>query len=92
MNGVLQGRKQFSPQGASVLCKQSMWMTVAEVIALLGVPTLHKAMSYTSYMLVKQDGFLEDRRKVKEEVRREALQGWVRNGGEDFTLLSSSHV
>lgn len=91
VNGVLQGRKQFSPQGASVLCKQSMWMAVAEVIALLGIPTLQKALSYTSYMLVKGDGSLEDRRKVKEEVRREALEGWVRNGGEDFTLFSSSH-
>ena len=90
MNGVLQGRKQFSPQGASVLCKKRMWKAVAEVVALLGSPALQKTQSHTTYLLLKNDELLRERRKVKEEVRSEALQGWSRNGGEDFSLLSSS--
>lgn len=92
MNGVLQGRKQFSLQGASVLCKQSMWKAVAEVVALLGIPTLQKTLLHGSYLMLKKDELLEERRKVREEVRSEALKGWIRNGGDDFTLLTLSHA
>ena len=92
MNGVLQGRKQFSPQGASSLCKQSMWKAVAEVVALLGISTLQKTLSHGTYLMLMKDELLEDRRRVKEEVRSKALKCWIRNGEEDFALLSSSHA
>lgn len=92
MNGVRQGRKQFSLQGASALCKQSMWKTAAEVVALLGNPTLQKTLSCNTYQMLKKDELLEHRRKVKEELRSEALKCWVRNGGEGFTLLFSPHA
>lgn len=85
VNGVLQGRKQFSPQGASALCKQSMWKAVGEVVVSLSIPTLQKTLSHNTYLMMKLDELLENRRKVKEEVRSEALRGWIRNGGEDFT-------
>lgn len=87
-NGVLQGRKQSAPQGASNLSKKNMWKAVAEVVALLGVPALQRTLSYSSYRELKQDELLEERRKVKEEARSDALKGWIRNGGEDFTLFS----
>lgn len=87
VNGVRQGRKQFSLQGASALCKQSMWKTAAEVVALLGNPTLQKTLSCNTYQMLKKDELLEHRRKVKEELRSEALKCWVRNDGEGFTLL-----
>lgn len=86
VNGVLQGRKQFSPQGASVLCKQSTWKAAAEVVALLGIPTLQKTLSYHNYQMLEKDELLEHRRKVKEELRSKVLNHWIRNGGEDFTV------
>jgi len=92
VNGVLQGRKQFSPQGASVLCKQGMWKAVAEVVVLLGFPTLQKTLSYNNYQMLKDDELLQERRKVKHEVRSEALKVWIRNGGGYFTLSSSTPV
>lgn len=85
-NGVLQGRKQFTPQGASVLCKKSMWKAVAEVVAMLGVPVLESTLSHGTYGELKLDECLANRRKVKEDIRSDALKGWIANGGEDFTL------
>ncbi len=92
VNGVRQGQKQFSPQGASVLCKQSMWRIAAEVVALLDIPTLQKTLSCNTYQMLKTDELLEHRRKVKEELRSEALKCWFRNGGEEFTLLIPFHA
>ncbi|KAI9881143.1 MAG: hypothetical protein M1830_008301 [Pleopsidium flavum] len=88
INGVLQGRKQFHPQGASSLCKKSTWKAVAEVVGLLGIPSLKRTLSNSKYEDLKRDKLLRDRTKVKEEVRSDALKGWITNGGEKFTLSS----
>lgn len=83
IGGVLQGRKQFDPRGASMLCRKSMWELAAEVAALVTVPAVSQALSLGSYELVKANGLLEERRNVKEEVEDAALRGWVRNEGDE---------
>lgn len=86
VNGVLQGRTQFSPQGASALCKKRMWKAVADTVALLDIAGFESILSHETYQALKEDTFLENRRKVKDDVRAEALKGWIRNGGDDFAL------
>jgi tRNA-specific adenosine deaminase 1 len=90
IGGVLQGRKQFDPRGASMLCRKSMWKLAAEVATLVAVPAVSLAMNVGSYELVKANG-LEGRRRAKEEAKREALRGWVRNeGDEGWQLIGES--
>lgn len=83
IGGVLQGRKQFDPRGASMLCRKSKWKLAAEVAALVAIPAVSQALSVGSYGLVKGAGVLEGRRRVKEEVKAEALRGWVGNWGDE---------
>jgi tRNA-specific adenosine deaminase 1 len=83
IGGVLQGRKQFDPRGASMLCRKSMWKLAAEVAALVAIPAVSQVLSLGSYELVKSASLLEGRRKVKEEVKEKALKGWVRNSGDE---------
>ncbi|KAL1840835.1 hypothetical protein VTJ49DRAFT_7678 [Mycothermus thermophilus] len=89
VGGVLQGRKAFDVRGASATSRRRMWSAAAEVAALLGPGHAEIAgvLAKTTYGEVKKSDLLEGRRRVKEEVRREALKGWVRNiGDEGFSL------
>ena len=86
INGVLQGRKQVDPRGASAVCRRKMWKAVVEVIALLGVPALRSVLSHSKYASLKEDDVLKDRSHVKRVVRNQALKGWIRNAGDDFEL------
>ncbi|KAF2020612.1 hypothetical protein BU24DRAFT_3956 [Aaosphaeria arxii CBS 175.79] len=87
IGGVLQGRKQFDPRGASQICRTSMWRGVLEVASMLAVTRVVAALGKRTYADVKGSGVLGARRVVKDDVRREALAGWVRNGGDgDFDL------
>lgn len=86
INGVLQGRKQVDPRGASAVCRRNMWKAVVEVIALLELPALHKVLSHSTYASSKEDDMLKDRLHVKHVVRTQALTGWIRNAGGDFEL------
>ena len=60
-----------------------MWKLAAEVAALADIPALSQTLRAESYGLVKGSGLLEWRRRVKEEVKGEALKGWVGNGGDE---------
>jgi tRNA-specific adenosine deaminase 1 len=85
IGGVLQGRKQFDPRGASRMCKKRLWELAREVAALAACEDVERGLDSASYAEVKCGMVLGARRKVKQEVRDEALRGWVRNaGGEDF--------
>ena len=86
INGVLQGRKQTDPRGASSVCRARIWRAVLDVAALLSMPMIHKAVSSHRYIAIKQTGLLENHRRVKEDVKREALAGWVDNVEDDFDL------
>jgi tRNA-specific adenosine deaminase 1 len=83
IGGVLQGRKQFDPRGASMICRKRMWELAAEVAAIVDVPDITRALRAGLYELVKASGLLEERRRVKAEVKEKALKGWVRNEGDD---------
>ncbi len=85
IGGVLQGRKQYDPRGASRVCKRRMWKLALEVAGLAAVPAVETCLRVGKYGVVKQSGLLSERRRVKSEVRDGALKGWVRNeGGEGF--------
>lgn len=86
IGGVLQGRKQFDPRGASMICKRNMWKLALDVAAMVAVPTISQVLSSGSYYQMKKSSLLEGRRNVKEEVKEKALQGWTPNGGDDFSL------
>ncbi|KAJ4304844.1 hypothetical protein N0V90_000372 [Kalmusia sp. IMI 367209] len=83
IGGVLQGRKQFDPRGASAICRRSMWKVALQIASVAGVPTLSRALGKARYEEVKANEVLVDRRKVKEDVRREGLRGWAKNTGDD---------
>ncbi|MCJ1244161.1 hypothetical protein MMC30_001359 [Trapelia coarctata] len=86
INGVLQGRKQIDPRGASSVCRLKTWRAVLDIAALLAIPALTRALSSLSYAELKDTELLKDRRRVKEETRELALAGWIRNVGGNFEL------
>ena len=86
INGVLQGRKHTDPKGSSAVSNLRMWSTIIQVLASLRILAFEKCEYHVKYQQIKGDGLLEDRRRVKEEVRTESLKGWVRNEGDDFEL------
>jgi tRNA-specific adenosine deaminase 1 len=50
------------------------------------MPAIERCLKVPTYGAVKASTLLEERRKVKSDVRK-ALGGWIRNeGGENFTL------
>ena len=85
ISGVLQGRKQFDPRGASRLCRKSLWRAVADVAALVAVPVLVKATMGVRYQDVKAGELLSGRRCVEEDMKGKdgPLRGWQRNEGDD---------
>lgn len=90
VGGILQGRKQFDPRGASKVCKKGMWKLAVDIAAVLGMPALDMAIVVGSYRAVKESQRLRDRRKVKEDVRAVLTKGdpWVKNdGGEAFGMV-----
>lgn len=76
INGVLQGRKQTDRMGASALSKTQIWNLVLDIIGLIEVPALRNVLKMCSYLDMKRSQALEHRRRVKEDVKNEALKGW----------------
>ena len=79
INGVLQGRKQSDPKGASCVSRKSMWRAVVDVTLVAGLPALAEGLRKRTYGGLKGGGELEAREQVKKEVRTLALKGWKRN-------------
>lgn len=64
-----------------------MSTTVLQVLAALGTPDLLREISESSRVKAwKQSVLLADRRGVKADVRAKALEGWIRNEGDDFEV------
>ena len=82
IGGVLQGRKQFDPRGASLICRKSIWKAVMEVGALTAVPALIETLKGSTYMDVKESEVLIARKEAKKVVRERVLKGWVANKGD----------
>ena len=86
INGVLQGRKQLDPRGASCVSRRAMWRAVLD----LGLPTLATGLRGKTYGEVK--GASVGRERVKREVRALALRGWRRNVGDEAWGLDEGIV
>ncbi|KAJ4361789.1 hypothetical protein N0V83_010730 [Neocucurbitaria cava] len=86
IGGVLQGRKQLDPRGASQTCRRSMWSVALQVVGAVGVPLLVEVLRQKGYKEMKEDEVLASRRQVKADTKS-VLKGWVRNtGDDDFSL------
>ncbi|ELR07977.1 hypothetical protein VC83_00040 [Pseudogymnoascus destructans] len=99
IGGVLQGRKQNDPRGASVVCKKRMWELARDITRLLDLEDTSSVENspsdevesgavkgHKTYEDMKQCQLLQDRMIAKNDAR-EALKGWVRNDGDEgFTL------
>ncbi|KAI6886061.1 hypothetical protein KC360_g2006 [Hortaea werneckii] len=91
INGVLQGRKQSDPKGASTVSRRRIWDDVAALAAAVGGTegfVRHGFLDSGSYASMKAGAVLEARSGVKKMVREEALKGWQRNfGDEEWSLV-----
>lgn len=84
--GTVQGHKQMTLRGASAISRLQTWKAVVDVAMKAAVPAAPAAMTAllsSAYAELKSSDVLAARRKVKEEVTTEALQGWTKNGGDD---------
>ena len=87
INGVLQGRKQTDLKGASALSRMQIWNLLLETSRLIFSPVLENVLKMPLYSAMKVSKYLEHRRCVKKEVKREALMGW--NNGKSVSLVES---
>lgn len=85
IGGVLQGRKQMDPRGGSKLDRQWIWHLAVEVAEGVGMPEAVPADG--TYEEMKEAEVLSVRRKVNEDVKAQALKGWVRNAGDEGHVL-----
>jgi len=60
-----------------------MWAAALQVALVGGVPIVVEALRDGSYKSVKASKLLQDRRKVKEDVRSAVLKGWTKNEGDE---------
>jgi len=81
IGGVLQGRKQSDTRAGSAVSRGKMW-TLAQEIGRQAEPD-RIFPTLGTYGAFKNSPGLTMRHKVKEDVRGEALKGWVRNTGDD---------
>jgi tRNA-specific adenosine deaminase 1 len=83
IGGVLQGRKQSDPRGASKVCRRNTWALALQVATIASLPIIEK-LSAKTYKDLKEGA--SSRTQVKKDVRA-ALKGWARNSGdEDFGI------
>lgn len=82
IGGVLQGRKQTDPRGGNAVCRRRLWGLAQEIASLAGTDDA-AARQVGTYGDFKEGDALDDRRRVKEDLRAEALRGWVTNAGDE---------
>lgn len=87
VNGVLQGRKQLDPKGASCLSPKLVWKSVLEIALLVGMPALASALGKRSYSEMKSCELLRGRERVKKDAREISLRGWRRNEADEHWSL-----
>lgn len=93
INGVLQGRKQFDPKGASCVSRRSMWRDVVDVLSVAEQTALkEEEAGGTTYGDMKMSRQLEGREKVKRQIRELHLRGWQRNFGDEDWMLQDTLI
>jgi tRNA-specific adenosine deaminase 1 len=83
IGGVLQGRKQFDPRGASAICRRGMWKMVIEIAAVASIPMFGEVLGKRTYKEVKEDSMFMERKRVKTDITTSGLRGWVKNTGDE---------
>lgn len=83
VGGVLQGRKQTDPKGGSAVSRRNMWNMARDIAGLMMTGFDELIPGQVTYKGLKDAEMLAERRKVKQDVRGDALKGWVRNVGDD---------
>lgn len=83
VNGVLQGRKQLDPKGASCASRRLLWKDVLDTARLVGFPALVSALGKRSYAEMKLCALLVGRASVKRDAQKISLKGWKRNEGDE---------
>ena len=63
-----------------------MWKAALDTMALLALPALAHILSTSQHSRLRALDLFEDRKHVKEDVRKEALRGWIKNEVDDFKL------
>lgn len=81
IGGVLQGRRQSDARAGSAVSRGKMWAFVQELARQVESDRIPPTLG--TYGALKNNPGLAMRSKVKEEVRKEALKGWVRNTGDE---------
>lgn len=90
IGGSVQGNKQFSVRGASVISRARLGGAVLAVARGAGVAELQRLGKGATYAEVKNLDALAQRRRVKEDVKAEVLRNWVPNAGDDVFGLEMS--
>lgn len=83
INGVLQGRKQFDPRGASAVSRRKMWALALDIARIVASAGLLSALDRRSYADMKGADLLYARESIKRDTRTGPLQGWKRNLGDN---------
>ncbi|EUC40295.1 hypothetical protein COCMIDRAFT_109194 [Bipolaris oryzae ATCC 44560] len=86
IGGVLQGRKQLDPRGASRISRRGLWMEVIRVAGMLGGAAASVLGVKRKYAEMKNDALLSERRRIKSDMQI-ALKGWPKNTGDDEWTL-----
>jgi len=94
IGGVLQGRKQLDPRGASRLCRRRGWALAVRIVGLLsaegkGGYGVGRAERYGD---VKRSGAFAARSRVKADMKMAGLQGWVGTTGDEDWSLDDNEV
>jgi tRNA-specific adenosine deaminase 1 len=82
VNGVLQGRKQYDPRGASSASRRGLWRLALEVAVMVGTPAIVKTLNQPTYAMAKEDAN-HAREAAKQMAWDKALMGWKRNERDD---------
>ncbi|KAL1305601.1 hypothetical protein AAFC00_007204 [Neodothiora populina] len=90
INGVLQGRKQLDPRGASAVSRRKTWLMAAGLAMMIGEKAIQQALNQPTYNGVKTHYALQARESIKRLVRQGPLRGWTRNNGDDGWSLGKA--
>lgn len=78
VNGVLLGRKQSDPRGASCVSRRKIWKLALDIAVTAGIPAVANSLRRPNYEEIKDGGF-DGRREAKEAAWKLSLHGWKRN-------------
>ena len=90
INGVLQGRKQGDPRGASIVSRMRTWRLLSGICKQISTPLYTHFTSVSTYSDFKNMTNLSQRKTVKAHVRKDALRGWIQNVEDNFGLSNLS--